>query len=282
MNIVVTGVKGQLGYDVVRELNSRGYKNILGIDLQDLDITNEIDVNSFFELNQPEVIVHCAAYTAVDKAEENIESCMNVNVKGTKYLVEQAKKYNAKFIYISTDYIFDGEKNTCYETTDIPNPKSIYGESKYLGELETLKYNKHFIVRISWVFGKNGSNFVKTMLRLGKEKDIVNVVNDQCGSPTYTFDLSRLLVDFIGTDKYGIYHATNEGCCTWYEFAKEIFRLSNVNVNTLPILTSQYPTKAKRPANSMMSKSSLDENGFLRLPNWKDALQRYLEEIEVI
>ena len=281
MKIVVTGVKGQLGYDVVRELKSRGYQDVIGIDIEDLDITNQYAVIDFFKVNNPNIIIHCAAYTSVDRAEDNKEICMNVNVNGTKYLVEQAKKYDSKFIFISTDYVFDGEKELSYEVNDQPNPQSVYGESKYLGELETLKYDKHFIVRISWVFGKNGSNFVKTMLRLGKEKEFLNVVNDQFGSPTYTHDLSRLLVDLIKTDKYGIYHGTNEGTCSWYEFTKEIFTLANITIPVYPIFTRDYPTKAKRPKNSIMSKISLDENGFKRLPNWKDALQRYIKEIEV-
>jgi dTDP-4-dehydrorhamnose reductase len=282
MKIVVTGVKGQLGYDVVRVLKSRGYNDILGIDIEDLDITNESDVDNFFETNRPDAIVHCAAYTAVDKAEDNVNVCMKVNVTGTRYLVDQAKKYNAKFVYISTDYVFDGKKAGAYEIDDTPNPESVYGVTKHLGEKETLKHDKHFIVRISWVFGKNGFNFVKTMLRLGNEKEFLNVVNDQFGSPTYTYDLSRLLVDMIETDKYGIYHATNEDTCTWYEFTKEIFNQANINLKVNPILTSDYPTKAKRPTNSVMSKSSLDSNGFKRLPSWKDALNRYLKEIEVI
>ena len=282
MKIVVTGVNGQLGYDVVRELKFRGYQDILGIDIEDLDITNEIHVVEFFKKNIPAVIIHCAAYTAVDKAEDNKDICINVNVDGTRNLVEQAKKYDAKFVYISTDYVFDGDKKSPYEINDTPRPQSVYGESKYLGEIETLKHEKHFIVRISWVFGKNGFNFVKTMLRLGKEKTFLNVVNDQFGSPTYTYDLSRLLVDFIETDKYGIYHGTNEETCTWFEFAKEIFKIACINIPVNPILTSDYPTKAKRPKNSVMSKSCLDINGFKRLPNWKDALQRYLKEIEVI
>jgi len=282
MKIVVTGVKGQLGYDVVRELKSRGYQDVIGIDIEDLDITNQYAVIDFFKANNPNIIIHCAAYTSVDRAEDNKELCMNVNVNGTKYLVEQAKKYDSKFIFISTDYVFDGEKELSYEVNDQPNPQSVYGESKYLGELETLKYDKHFIVRISWVFGKNGSNFVKTMLKLGKEKEFLNVVNDQFGSPTYTYDLSRLLVDLIKTNKYGIYHGTNEGTCSWYEFTKEIFTLANIAIPVYPIFTSDYPTKAKRPKNSVMSKSSLDENRFKRLPCWKDALKRYLQEIEVI
>ncbi|HOI84440.1 MAG TPA: dTDP-4-dehydrorhamnose reductase [Acholeplasmataceae bacterium] len=282
MNIVVTGVKGQLGHDVVREFTTRGYSNVLGIDITDLDITNRNDVESFFVKNKPYVIVHCAAYTAVDKAEDNKELCMKVNVEGTKNLVEIATKYNSKIVYISTDYVFDGLKSGEYEISDSPNPKSVYGESKYLGEVAARKHSKHFIVRISWVFGKNGQNFVKTMLSLGKGRESLNVVNDQIGSPTYTLDLSKLLVDMIETDKYGTYHATNEETCTWYEFTKEIFRLSNINIPVNPIMTDQYPTKAFRPKNSCMSKQSLVDNGFNRLPSWKDALKRYLKEIEVI
>ena len=282
MKIIVTGVKGQLGYDVVRELKSRGYDNIIGIDIEDLDITNEKEVSAFFASNVPDVIIHCAAYTAVDKAEDNQELCLNVNVNGTRLLVNQAIKYNAKFVYISTDYIFDGEKVMPYEINDTPNPKSVYGKSKYLGELETMKHNKHFIVRISWVFGKNGFNFVKTMLRLSKEKPNLNIVNDQLGSPTYTYDLSKLLIDLVESDKYGTYHATNEGICTWFDFTKEIFRQAQISIPVYPIPSSAYPTKAVRPKNSCLSKSSLDQNGFQRLPNWQDALARYLKEIEVI
>ena len=282
MNIVVTGVKGQLGHDVINELSKRGYSNVLGIDITDLDITNRIDVESFFAKNKPSIIIHCAAYTAVDKSEDNKDLCMTVNVEGTKNLVEIAKKYDSKIVYISTDYVFDGTKLGEYEVSDNPNPKSVYGESKYLGEVETRNYPKHFIVRISWVFGKNGQNFVKTMLRLGKERESLNVVNDQVGSPTYTYDLSKLLVDMIETDKFGTYHATNEEQCTWYEFTKEIFRLSNINIPVNPITTDQYPTKAVRPKNSRMSKKSLVDSGFEKLPSWKDALKRYNKKNEVI
>ena len=282
MNLIVTGVKGQLGYDVVRELKSRHFTNVLGIDIDDLDITNQSAVNDFMALNKPSIIIHCAAYTAVDKAEYNKDICINVNVNGTRYLVDVARKYNAKIVYISTDYVFDGTKSDGYTVIDIPKPQSVYGESKYLGELETQKYKKHFIVRISWVFGKNGNNFVKTILRLGREKEFLNIVSDQIGSPTYTYDLSRLIVDMIETEKFGTYHATNEGECTWFEFAKEIFKFAKINVPINAITTEQYPTNAKRPKNSVMNKSSLDENGFKHLPHWKDALERYLKEIEVI
>lgn len=282
MSIIVTGVKGQLGHDVINELQSRGYIDLLGIDIEDLDITNKSDVETYFSKHRPEVIIHCAAYTAVDKAEDNRDVCMTVNVEGTKNLVDTAKKYNSKIVYISTDYVFDGTKNTAYQVTDETNPQSVYGISKYMGEVETRKYNKHFIVRISWIFGKNGQNFVKTMLRLGYEKDSINVVSDQIGSPTYTYDLSKLLADMIETDKYGTYQATNEEECSWYEFTKEIFRLSGIDIQVNPIFTEQYPTKAVRPKNSRMSKQSLTDNGFDKLPSWKDALIRYLKEIEVI
>ncbi len=282
MKVIVTGVKGQLGFDVMRELKSRGYKSIFGIDLEDLDITDSVKVQDFMGNHKPDVIIHCAAYTAVDSAEDNRDLCMDVNVNGTKNLVNAARKYNAKFVYISTDYIFDGEKSGEYIVSDTPNPKSVYGESKYKGELETLKYFRHFIIRISWVFGRNGNNFVKTMLRLEKERDHLKIVSDQIGSPTYTFDLSRLIVDMIETEKFGIYHATNEGKCSWFDFAKEIFLSAGTNIMLSPIKTSEYPTRAVRPMNSLMSKDSLDQNGFKRLPTWEDALSRYLKEIEVI
>lgn len=279
MRIIVTGVNGQLGYDVVRELHSRNYNDVIGIDLEQLDITDEKAVIDFMEDKKPDVIIHCAAYTAVDNAEDNEALCHNVNVNGTKYLVSAAKEHHVKFVYISTDYIFSGDKQGEYTLDDIPNPKSVYGKTKYLGELETLKHEKRFIVRISWVFGKNGNNFVKTMLRLGQERDELGIVADQIGSPTYTYDLSRLLVDMIETDKYGIYHATNEGTCNWFEFAQEIFKQSNIDIKLNPIKTADYPTKAKRPFNSCLSKQSLTDNGFKLLPSWQDALKRYLEEI---
>ena len=282
MKIIVTGVNGQLGNDVLDLLQNLDYKDVIGIDINELDITDQSAVNDFFKLNKPDIIIHCAAYTAVDKAEDNVDMCMNVNVQGTKNLVDQARKYKSKFVYISTDYVFDGDKETPYTIEDSPSPKSIYGKSKLLGEIETRKYDHHFIIRISWVFGKNGFNFVKTMLRLGNEKDEINVVNDQFGSPTYTRDLSKLIVEIINTEKYGTYHATNEGTCSWYEFAKEIFDYTKNPIIVHPINTEKYPTKAKRPKNSVLDKSSLDRNGLKRLPEWKDALKRYLKEIEVI
>ena len=277
MKILVTGVKGQLGFDILRELASRGYNDVLGLDREELDITDKKAVEKVIGDYKPDVIMHNAAWTAVDKAEEMQEACFNVNVLGTRYISQVAEKIGAKLVYISTDYVFGGTGDEFYETDSKIAPLSVYGKTKYEGELEAAKCKKHFIVRISWVFGINGSNFVKTMLRLAETKDEINVVNDQIGSPTYTFDLAKLLCDMIETEKYGTYHATNEGICSWFEFTKEIFKIAgikNVKVNGIP--TSEYPTKAVRPLNSRMSKASLDKAGFNRLPTWQDALQRYI------
>ena len=286
MKILVTGVKGQLGYDCVKELTERGYKDIKGIDIIDLDITNEDDVISYIKSYKPDVIMHNAAYTAVDKAELNYDDCYKVNVLGTKYLADAAKLVDAKFVYISTDYVFDGTKDGFYETTDKTCPISVYGKTKLEGENVVKELlNKYFIVRISWVFGINGNNFIKTMLKLANiGKTELNVVCDQIGSPTYTADLAVLLCDMIDTNKYGIYHATNEGVCSWYDFAKKIFELSKINIKVNPVTTEEYlklvTQQAKRPMNSKLSKDSLDSNGFNRLPNWEDALERYLKEVK--
>lgn len=282
MRVVVTGAQGQLGYDVVRELRKRNFSDVIGIDINDLNLTDEKGVKQFIKTKKPNIIIHCAAYTAVDNAEENQDLCYDVNVNGTKYLVESAMDLDIKFLYISTDYVFFGDKIGEYEINDIPKPQSIYGKTKYLGEIETQKHKKHFIIRISWVFGQNGKNFVKTMLKLGKEKKVLNVVSDQIGSPTYTYDLSKLIVDMIQTNKYGIYHATNEGVCSWYDFAKKIFEYANIDIQVNPIKTEEYFTKAIRPKNSRLSKKSLIKNGFQLLPTWQDALKRYLKESEKI
>ena len=279
MSIFVTGVKGQLGYDIVKRFKLLGLDDVVGLDKDQLDITNINAINLYFKDKKVDAIIHCAAYTAVDLAEDQVDTCMQVNVRGTENLLHIANIYQAKFMYISTDYVFDGEKNGAYLVNDIPNPQSVYGRSKLLGEELIKNYENHFIVRISWVFGINGNNFVKTMLRLGKERESLNIVNDQMGSPTYTPDLAILIYNMIQTEKYGIYHATNEGICSWYEFANEIFSLSKYNVKTQGITTDKYPTKAKRPKNSVLDKSSLDMNRFHRLPHWKDALKRYIQEL---
>ena len=286
LKILVTGVKGQLGYDCVRELTSRGYKNVLGIDIDDLDLTKEADVKKYINEYKPDVVMHNAAWTAVDKAEENQDKVYQVNALAPKYIAEACKEVNAKMVYISTDYVFDGLGDKPFNVNDLKKGLSVYGKTKAQGEdFVTSTISNYFIVRISWVFGKNGNNFVKTMLKLADMgKTELNVVSDQIGSVTYTHDLAKLLCDMIETDKYGIYHATNEGYISWADFAKEIFKLANKNVKVNPISTEDYlklvPQQAKRPLNSRMSKESLDKAGFKRLPEWKDALKRYLDELK--
>ncbi len=278
MKILVTGVAGQLGYDICRELKERGYIDVLGIDREELDITDNQAVEKFILDYKPDVVMHNAAWTAVDKAEDMEEVCYNVNVLGTKYIAEATQKVGAKFVYISTDYVFNGEGENFFEVNDKKTPLSVYGKTKYQGEIEAQKCKKHFIVRISWVFGVNGNNFVKTMLKIAETKTELNVVCDQIGSPTYTYDLSKLLCDMIETEKYGVYHATNEGVCSWYEFAKAIFEVAGIDMKVNPVTTAEYGvSKAKRPLNSRLSKKSLDCAGFNRLPNWRDALNRYIK-----
>ena len=283
MKILVTGVNGQLGYELVKELNNKGYTDILAVDKDEMDITNKDMVNKVIKNYHPDVIFHCAAWTAVDKAEDEKEACYNVNVNGTKYISEAAKEIDAKLIYISTDYVFDGTKEGLYEIDDEVNPKSVYGETKYEGE-QLVRQNvlKHFIVRISWVFGINGNNFIKTMLKLAETRNELTVVADQFGSPTYTVDLAKLLVEISETEKYGTYHANNEGYCNWAEFAEYIFKINNKNVNVKHITSEEYPQKAYRPRNSKLSKKSLDKNGFDRLPSWEDAVERYSKELKKV
>lgn len=285
MKVLVTGVKGQLGHDVVAELNRRNHVAV-GVDIEEMDITDEMSVNRVIGSEKPDVVVHCAAWTAVDAAEdvENREKVFAVNSRGTENIAKACKRIDAKMIYISTDYVFDGQGETPWKPDDKNySPLNVYGESKLKGELavaETL--DKFFIVRIAWVFGLNGKNFIKTMLSVGKTHDTVRVVNDQMGTPTYTIDLSRLLVDMIETDKYGYYHATNEGgFISWYDFTKEIYRQAGMKTQVVPVSTAEYGlSKAKRPFNSRLDKSKLRENGFTPLPDWKDALKRYLEELK--
>lgn len=277
--ILVTGVNGQLGFDVIKELSNRHIKH-LGVAKEQLDITDEKSVNDYILKLNPECVIHCAAYTAVDKAEDERETCYRVNVCGTENIAKACKKVNAKMIYISTDYVFDGQGENYFEVNGNVSPLSIYGKSKYEGELKVKEnLDKYFIVRISWVFGINGNNFVKTMMRLGKEKKSLNVVCDQIGSPTYTADLAPLLCNMAVSEKYGVYHATNEGTCSWAEFAAEIMKKANLKCVINPIPTSEYRTKAVRPLNSRLCKSSILENGFQLLPSWRDALDRYLLEL---
>ncbi len=283
LKVLVTGVKGQLGHDCVRELLARGYKNVLGIDLAELDITDEKAVHKFINDYHPDVVMHNAAWTAVDKAEQMPDLVYKVNALGPKYIAEACKKVDAKMIYISTDYVFDGKGERFFEVDDPKNGLSIYGKTKSQGEdFVTSTLKKYFIIRISWVFGINGNNFIRTMKKLADAgKTELNVVCDQIGSPTYTLDLSKLMCDMIETEKYGVYHATNEGVCSWAEFAEEIFKDLHANVKVNHVTTDEYkklvPNQADRPLNSRMSKRSLTDNGFKLLPSWQDATKRYTE-----
>lgn len=277
--VLVTGANGQLGCDVIKELKKRSIE-CSGTGRNDLDITDSTSVNKYITNLKPNCVIHCAAYTAVDKAEDEKEICYNANVIGTENIAKACKKVDAKMIYISTDYVFDGHGEKPFEVDDLPNPISVYGKTKYEGELKVKEnLSKYFIVRVSWVFGSNGNNFVKTMLRLGKERDSLNVVRDQVGSPTYTVDLAKLLCDMVTSEKYKVYHAANEGFCSWAEFAVEIMRKANLNCSINPISTKDYKTRAIRPKNSMLSKKSLINKEFNLLPEWKNALERYLKEL---
>ena len=303
MKVFVTGVAGQLGHDVMNELSKRGYEGV-GTDLapeysgvQDnspvtkmpyvsLDITDASAVEATIKEVNPDVIIHCAAWTAVDMAEDDdkVEKVRAINAGGTQNIANVAKELDAKMVYISTDYVFDGQGDQPWEP-DCKDykPLNVYGQTKLEGELAVANtLDKYFIVRIAWVFGLNGKNFIKTMLNVAKTHDTVKVVNDQIGTPTYTYDLARLLVDMVETDKYGYYHATNEGgYISWYDFTKEIYRHAGLDTKVLPVTTAEYGlSKAARPFNSRLDKSKLVENGFTPLPTWQDALSRYLKEIK--
>lgn len=302
MKVLVTGVAGQLGHDVMNELHKRGYEGVgsdiapqysgaddgtvvTKMDYVQMDITNSEEVNETIKKVNPNVVVHCAAWTAVDLAEEkeNKDKVMAINVGGTENIARVCKELDCKMVYISTDYVFDGYGTKPWEE-DCKDyaPLNVYGESKLMGEkVVSLNLEKYFIVRIAWVFGVNGNNFIKTMLKVGKKFDTLKVVNDQIGTPTYTYDLSRLLVDMIETDKYGYYHATNEGgYISWYDFACEIFKQAGYKTKVNPVTTEEYGvSKARRPFNSRLNKTKLVDNGFTPLPDWKDALSRYLKEI---
>lgn len=282
MKVLVTGVKGQLGYDVVKELTKRNHEAV-GVDIEEMDITDFSAVEKVLTAVKPDAVIHCAAWTAVDAAEDNADKVMKINVDGTANIAKVCKAIDAKMVYISTDYVFDGTGEAPWD----PNckdyaPQNVYGISKLGGEKAVAEIlSKYFIVRIAWVFGKNGNNFIKTMLRLSETHDTLRVVDDQIGTPTYTYDLSRLLVDMIETEKYGYYHATNEGgYISWAEFASEIFKQAKKSTKVIPVTTAEYGlSKAKRPFNSRLDKSKLTLNGFERLPLWQDALKRYLEEL---
>ena len=279
MRVLVTGVKGQLGYDVMKELEKRGHEGV-GVDIEEMDITDPAAVREVITESKVDGVIHCAAYTAVDAAEENLEICRKINRDGTQNIADVCRDLDIKMIYISTDYVFDGEGEHMREPDEERHPLNAYGLTKYEGELaveNTLE--KYFIVRTAWVFGKNGKNFIQTMLRLSESHDTLTVVADQFGSPTYTPDLAFLLVDMIESDRYGRYHATNEGICTWAEFAEEIFRQAGRSTTVKHVPSEEYPTPAKRPHNSRLSKEKLVENGFQKLPPWQDALARYLKEI---
>lgn len=278
MEVLVTGTNGQLGYDIVKELRKQNIE-CYGATRKDFDIVDFKATEEFITNYMPDAVIHCAAYTAVDKAEDEQGLCYLVNVSATENIAEICKKINAKMLYISTDYVFDGTKEGFYKVDDKPNPINVYGKTKLLGEQAVQRIlDKYFIVRISWVFGEHGNNFVKTMLRLGKEHKEINVVADQYGSPTYTADLAPLLVEMIKTEKYGVYHATNEGVCTWAEFAEEIFKIVGMDVKVNHITTAEYPTRAQRPMNSRLSKESLTIDNFKNLKNWQNAVKNYLQK----
>ena len=300
--VFVTGVNGQLGHDVMNELAKRGMEGIgsditeayageadgspvTEMDYRQLDITDRKAVHCLLKEIRPDAVIHCAAWTAVDAAEEpeNLERVRDINVAGTEYIAETCDDLGAKMLYLSTDYVFDGQGEEPWDP-DCPDfaPLNVYGQSKLDGEFAVIgNLDRHFIVRIAWVFGKNGKNFIKTMLNVGKTHDEVRVVNDQIGTPTYTYDLARLLVDMIVTEEYGYYHATNEGgYISWYDFTKEIYRQAGLSTKVTPVTTAEYGlSKAARPFNSRLDRSKLEKTGFTPLPDWKDAVGRYLKEI---
>lgn len=304
MKVFVTGVGGQLGHDVMNELAKRGYEGV-GSDIQpvysgvqdgtpvtkapyiSLNITDAKSVKNVITEVNPDVVVHCAAWTAVDMAEDDdkVEKVRAINAGGTQNIADVCKVLGCKMMYISTDYVFDGQGTEPWDPDCKDyNPINVYGKTKLEGELAVANtLEKYFIVRIAWVFGKNGKNFIKTMLKVGKTHDEVRVVNDQIGTPTYTFDLARLLVDMVETEKYGYYHATNEGgYISWYDFTKEIYRVAGYSTKVTPVTTEEYGlSKAARPFNSRLDKSKLVENGFEPLPTWQDAVRRYVDELDM-
>ncbi|MCM3602668.1 dTDP-4-dehydrorhamnose reductase [Robertmurraya korlensis] len=279
MLVLVTGINGQLGYDVVKELTAKGHEAV-GVDRAQLDITDEAAVSSYVQNLKPEAIIHCAAYTNVDAAETDKEGAYKVNALGTKYLAEAAKVEDAKMVYVSTDYVFDGNGTEPYEVDHPTSPLGVYGETKLDGEIilqDTLE--KYFIVRTAWVYGINGNNFVKTMLKLAQDRNELGVVYDQVGSPTYTVDLAKFLVELVVSEKYGLYHASNEGICSWHEFAVEIFKQAKLDIKVNPLTSEEFPRPAARPKYSVLSKKKIVENGFTPMRDWKEALKDYLKEL---
>ena len=278
MKILVTGAQGQLGQDVMKVLQDQNL-DLLGTDRDTLDITDARGVQDVFLSFKPDVVVHCAAYTAVDQAEKDKDLCFSINVLGTRILAENCRDFGAKMVYISTDYVFNGQGEEPFAADDEPNPVNYYGETKYQGELEVKKVlSDYFILRISWVFGVYGNNFVKTMLRLGQTKKEISVVSDQIGSPTYTKDVADMILSMIQTEKYGTYHQTNQGYCSWAEFAAAIFEKAGLDCQVNPILTKDYPTAAKRPLNSRMVTAKTFQEFGLKQRDWTDALEAYLEK----
>ncbi|MEK5204707.1 dTDP-4-dehydrorhamnose reductase [Bacillus sp. FSL R10-2789] len=279
MKVLVTGAKGQLGQDVLCLLENQPWE-VFGFGREELDITNEEQVREKVLSIKPDIIIHTAAYTQVDQAESDEEAAFNVNAEGTKYLAKAAEAVGAKFCYVSTDYVFDGTKNEPYKADDQTNPQTVYGKSKLVGEQYTQEYcSKNYIVRTSWVFGLYGNNFVKTMLRLAEDRKELGIVHDQVGSPTYTADLARFIIDLVQTDKYGIYHGSNSGICSWYEFAKEIFEQSNIEIMINPLTTEDFPRPAARPKYSVLDKGMIEQNGFESFQDWKKSLKDFLNKL---
>lgn len=279
--VLVTGATGQLGSDIVDELNRRGIPNI-GVGSADLNITDDTAVTKFFNSHKLSYVIHCAAYTKVDLAEDEKKLNFEINVRGTSNIVSECQKNNLPLVYFSTDYVFGGSGDKPFKEDDETNPLCEYANAKYQAEQEVKKLDKYFIIRISWVFGKNGNNFIKTMLKLSEIKTELNIVSDQIGSPTYTYDVAKAVVDMISTDKYGIYHLTNEGYVSWADFAREIFKKTNKSVKVNNVTTEEYNAKAKRPKNSRLDKTKYINAGFKKMPTWQDALDRYLKEINAI
>ena len=279
LKFMVTGVNGQLGHDVVLKLKEMNI-GVVAPGRDEFDLTNKEQVQRYIIEEKPDVIIHCAAYTAVDKAEDESDLCYSVNVEGTRAVAEAAKEIDAKVVYVSTDYVFDGLGLELHSEEKEPNPVNYYGYTKEQGEkIVKAELDNYFIVRTSWVYGKNGNNFVKTMLKLAETRSEISVVSDQIGSPTYSKDLAEFIINLVKTNQYGIYHGVNEGYCSWYEFAKAIFEKAGIEIKINPISTEEYPTKAKRPLNSRLLKDNTDKTGIKRLPHWEDAISRFIEEL---